>query len=317
MAMGNDGSVVEPEIICEGLGFPEGPIALPDGSVLLVEIAEGVLVNVSPSGRKTVVARLGGGPNGAAIGPDGAVYVCNNGGFRWIRQPGHIRVAGQADDYSGGRIERVNLSTGKFEVLYDRCDGVRLRGPNDLVFDRHGGFYFTDHGKIRDRDLDRGSVCYATADGNHIREVIFPISLPNGIALAPDESVLYVTETETARLWRFRLLAPGQPEILPYPSPNGGQIVFGAGGYQRFDGIKVEADGRVCIATLQRGGITTVAPKDGSATHTPMPDRHTTNLCFGGPDLRTVYVTLSSTCRLVRCRWPQAGHPLNFVNYGG
>lgn len=317
MAMDNDGSIVEPEIICEGLGFPEGPIALPDGSVLLVEIAQGVLVNVSPSGVRTVIARLGGGPNGAAIGPDGAVYVCNNGGFKWLRQPGHIRVAGQADDYSGGRIERVDLSTGKFEVLYDRCDGARLRGPNDLVFDRHGGFYFTDHGKIRDRDLDRGSVYYATADGNHIREVIFPISLPNGIALAPDESVLYVTETETARLWRFRLPAPGQPEILPYPSPNGGQIVFGAGGFQRFDGIKVAADGRVCIATLQRGGITTVAPEDGFGTHTPMPDRHTTNLCFGSPDLRTVYVTLSSTGRLARCRWPRAGHPLNFVNYGG
>jgi gluconolactonase len=317
MAMGDDGSAVEPEIICEGLGFPEGPIALPDGSVLLVEIADGALVNVSPSGVKTLVAKLGGGPNGAAIGPDGAVYVCNNGGFKWIRQPGHIRVAGQADDYSGGRIERLDLSTGKFEVLYDRCDGVRLRGPNDLVFDRHGGFYFTDHGKIRDRDLDRGSVYYATADGNHIREVIFPISLPNGIALAPDESVLYVTETETARLWRFRLVAPGQPEILPYPSPNGGRIVFGAGGFQRFDGIKVEADGRVCIATLQRGGITTVAPEDGFAAHTPLPDRHTTNLCFGGSDLRTVHVTLSSTGRLARLRWPRAGHPLNFVDYGG
>jgi gluconolactonase len=165
MPVGAAGLRGSPEVVCEGLGFPEGPIALPDGSVLLVEIARGVLINVSTAGRRTVVADLGGGPNGAAIGPDGAVYVCNNGGFTWHTEPGHIRVSGPAEDYGGGWIERVDLATGRSEVLYRQCDGRNLRGPNDLVFDRQGGFYFTDHGKIRERDLDRGPVCYATADG--------------------------------------------------------------------------------------------------------------------------------------------------------
>lgn len=315
--MTSAGRAAEAEIVCEGLGFPEGPIALSDGSVLLVEIAEGRLVRIAADGRKSLVADLGGGPNGAAIGPDGAVYVCNNGGFSWIRQPGHIRVRGQAEDYSGGRIERVDLASGRSEVLYRECDGRPLNGPNDIVFDRHGGFYFTDHGKIRDRDLDRGSVCYAKADGSVIKEVVFPISLPNGIALSPDESVLYVTETETARLWAYAVRAPGELESLPYPSQNGGRIVYGAGGFQRFDGIKVEADGRICVATLQNGGITTVSPVDGFAEHLPMPDRHTTNLCFAGPDLTTVYVTLSSTGRLARMRWPRPGHPLNFLERAG
>ncbi len=317
MAMTRSGLNVEPEIVCEGLGFPEGPVALNDGSVLLVEIAEGLLVRISPQGGKAMVAKLGGGPNGAAIGPDGAVYVCNNGGLAFHREPGVTRVIGTPSDYSGGRIERVDLATGRFERLYDSCDGVPLNGPNDLVFDRHGGFYFTDHGKVRETSVDRGRIYYATADGSMIRRVIFPISMPNGIALSPDEGTLYVAETETARLWSFRILSPGEVELLPFPSPNGGRIVYGAGGFQRFDSMKVETGGRICVATLQIGGITTISPADGFAEHTPMPDRNTTNLCFGGPDLRTVYATLSHSGRLARARWPRAGHPLNFVDRAG
>ena len=70
-------------LVAEGLRFPEGPIALPDGDVLVVEIAAGRLTRVHPDGSKTVVATPGGGPNGAAMGPDGKCYVCNNGGFIW------------------------------------------------------------------------------------------------------------------------------------------------------------------------------------------------------------------------------------------
>ncbi|MFZ8368791.1 SMP-30/gluconolactonase/LRE family protein, partial [Staphylococcus aureus] len=69
--------------VTSDLAFPEGPIALADGSVIVVEIAGGRLTRVSPSGKKYTIAELGGGPNGAAIGPDGKCYVCNNGGFSW------------------------------------------------------------------------------------------------------------------------------------------------------------------------------------------------------------------------------------------
>jgi gluconolactonase len=71
--------------LAEGLGFPEGPVALADGSVLLVEIFAGTLTRVRPDGTKTIVARPGGGPNGAALGPDGKCYICKNGGFRAYR----------------------------------------------------------------------------------------------------------------------------------------------------------------------------------------------------------------------------------------
>ena len=131
--------------LATGLQFPEGPVAMDDGSVLLVEIARGTLTRVRHDGLVQVVADLDGGPNGAAMGPDGAVYVCNNGGFRWHTEAdGCHRPVGQADDYSGGRIERVNLATGRAERLYDTADGGALCGPNDIVFDAQGGFYFTD-----------------------------------------------------------------------------------------------------------------------------------------------------------------------------
>src|SRR5579872_6127306 len=104
--------------LAEGLEFPEGPVALADGSVVLVEIAAGALTRIAADGRKTVIARPGGGPNGAAQGPDGKCYVCNNGGFEWHREGANIRPLTQAHDYKGGRIERIDPQTGAVEVLY-------------------------------------------------------------------------------------------------------------------------------------------------------------------------------------------------------
>ena len=183
---------------------------MPDGSIILVEIARGTLSRVS-DGEISVIADLGGGPNGAAMGPEDWCYVCNNGGFNWIETPsGRILPGEEPDNYSGGRIERVNLVTGVVEVLYTHCNGQPLRGPNDLVFDRTGGFWFTDHGKTRARERDRTGVFYAAADGSYIEEAIFPMEGPNGIGLSPAEDELYVAETPTGRLWAYELAGPGR-----------------------------------------------------------------------------------------------------------
>lgn len=302
------------ETLCDGLGFLEGPVALPDGSCLYVDLERRNLSRVRPGRAPEIAAEPGGGPNGAAIGPDGAVYLCNSGGHKFTREAGLVRVAGTADDYSGGRIERVDLRTGKVERLYDQCDGNPLKGPNDLVFDKAGGFYFTDLGKRRARDRDNGGVYYALPDGSSIREIVYPMLTPNGIGLSPDERTLYVAETDTTRLWAFDIEAPGKLALLPHPSWNGGRLVYGPGGLQRFDSLKVEADGRVCIATLGNGGITVVDPVTGSAEHVAFPDPSVTNLCFGGAGLRTAYITLSASGRLIRTTWPRAGLPLNFVD---
>ena len=225
--------------IATGLRFPEGPIAMPDGSILLVEIERGTLTRVHPDGRAEVVAETGGGPNGAAIGPDGACYICNNGGFAWVRGEGTLRPHMQPSDYKGGRIERVDLASGRVDVLYTAGPNHKLNGPNDLVFDAHGGFYFTDLGKVRDRDQDRGCVYYAKTDGSLIKEVAFPLMTPNGCALSPDGRVLYVAETWTGRVWAYDITAPGEVAKAPWPSPSGGRLLAGVGGFNLF-----ELDGR-------------------------------------------------------------------------
>jgi len=104
--------MAEMQIMARGLRFPEGPVAMADGSVVLVEIARGTITRVAADGTLSVVATPGGGPNGLALGPDGAFYLCNNGGFVWHEEPGMLRPTRQADDYSGGRIERVDPASG-------------------------------------------------------------------------------------------------------------------------------------------------------------------------------------------------------------
>jgi gluconolactonase len=301
--------------IASGLRFPEGPVAMPDGSVILVEIERQTLSRVTPDGRVQVIAKLGGGPNGAAMGPGGKIYVTNNGGLKFVERPGRLFPVAQADDYSRGSIQVVDPVTGKFETLYDGCDGQRLRGPNDLVFDRAGGFWFTDLGKTRERDADRGAVYYAKADGSMITEAIFPLERPNGIGLSPDERTLYVVETPTARCWAFALSGPGRIE-----SANGtyrgekGRVVVGLGGYQMFDSLAVDGEGHVAAATLITGAVSDIWPDGSRVDQYVLPDMMVTNVCFGGRDLRTAYATLSMGGTLVSFEWPRPGLPLHHLN---
>jgi len=299
-------------ILATGLKFPEAPVVLADGSVALVEIAAGRVSRVAPDGAVSTITATGGGPNGLALGPDGAFYVCNNGGFAFrADEAGQMRPVGQPEDYSGGRIERIDPASGAVRVLYETCGGYRLRGPNDLVFDDRGGFYFTDLGKVRQRDRDHGGVYYGAADGSRIVEVAYPVLTPNGIGLSPDGKVLYVAETETGRLWAFDIEAPGVVGKQPFPSPHGGRLVIGLGGFQRFDSLALEASGNICVATLMSGCISVISPCGDLLRQVPMPEIFPTNICFGGPDMRTAFVTLSLTGRLAALDWPEPGLRLN------
>ena len=298
------------EVLAEGLQFPEGPIAMPDGSIVLVEIARGTLTRVW-QGRSEVIATLGGGPNGAAIGPDGAVYVCNNGGFEWRTVNGVLVPVRAAPDYTTGRIERVDLATGRFERLYESFNGERLGGPNDIVFDRTGGFWFTDIGKSFTRQRDHSGLFYARPDGSHLHRAVYPAVSFNGVGLSPDESVVYCNDTETQKLWAFDIVEPGK--LAPFSFGRRGRVVCTLPGHQLLDSLAVEANGNVCAATLFNGGITVFAP-DGAFEHVALPDPMTTNICFGGADMRDAYITLSGTGKLIKVRWPRAGLKLNFVS---
>ena len=296
----------QPEIreITTGLRFPEGPVWLPDGSIVLVEIEAKRLTRVAPDGKKSTVAQLTGGPNGAARGADGMIYVTNNGGFSWREAPEGLFPTFQPPDYSGGRLERVDPATGNVETLYTACDGRGLRGPNDLVIDANGDIYFTDLGKSRPTELDRAGVYYARRDGSLIRQMAGPTLTANGCSLSPDGKVLYFAETESARIWAIDLTAPGERKVHGFPSPNGARFVDQVGGrYQRFDSMAVDAAGNICVATLINGGITVISPDGQTIRFVPMPDLMTTNICFGGKDLATAYVTLSSGGRLVSFDW--------------
>jgi gluconolactonase len=297
-------------IVASGFGFPEGPVVMPDGAVILTEIAGRCVTRIGPDGARSTVGSAGGGPNGLAIGPDGALYVCNNGGGKYPRD--HWMAIGPADDYDGGCIQRIDPKTGDTRVLYAQCGPHKLSAPNDLVFDTHGGFYFTDLGKRYARTRDHGGLYYALTDGSRIVEVAYPILSPNGCGLSPDGKVLYVADTEAARLWAFDIVEPGVVRKQPFPSPHGGRIVAGLPGFQRFDSLAVEAGGNVAVATLHTGCITVIAP-DGSVVRTvAMPDEFPTNICFGGSDMRTAYVTLSATGRLGALEWQEPGLRLNF-----
>ena len=305
--------MTEFDVLATGLRFPEGPVAMPDGSVLLVEIARGTVSRVRPGGVVEVVADLGGGPNGLALGPDGALYVCNSGGFLWHEEAGTLRPVGTPANYSGGRIERLDLATGECRVLYTECGGHRLCSPNDIVFDRQGGFYFTDLGKVRARDRDHGAVYYAQPDGSGITEIIQPILTPNGIGLSPNEETLYVASTESAQLWAFDLVGPGQIARRGFPSPNGGRLLYNQAGYQRYDSLAVDGDGNICVATLITGHITVVSPAGSLVRQVALRDPYTTNICFGGPGLRTAFITLSGKGQLIAMTWPLPGLRLNFA----
>jgi len=214
-----------------------------------------------------------------------------------------------------GWVERVDLSNGKVDRLYTHVDGNDLRGPNDLVFDHTGNFWFSDLGKSFARSRDKSALYYCAPDGSMIRQVVGDALSFNGVGLSPDQTTLYVADTLSARIWGYELTQPGvfrNPDADSHTNP--ARLVATVPGDVWIDSLAVTASGSVCVGTINNGGITTVTP-EGSTSHLPLPDPFTTNICFGGPDRDDAFITLSTTGRIARCKWPERGLALNFNPY--
>jgi gluconolactonase len=177
--------------------------------------------------------------------------------------------------------------------------------------DGHGGFYFTDHGIVDShgsRTEDLTAIYYARCDGSEIREVAYPVRAPNGIGLSPDGSILYYAETFTGRVFRRRVAAPGELEDSGVPIElDPWALLAGLPGMELLDSLAVDSHGWVSVGSLVRGGVTSISPDGATIEHLSTGDPLTTNICFGGEDVNTAFITLSGTGRLVSTPWPRHG----------
>ena len=300
-------------VLTDQLEFPEGPVVMDDGSIIVVEIAGPRLTRVNVDGSVETIAEWddisSAGPNGAALGPDGHMYDCNNGGFIWSEIKGMrwpldpVTGANQASTYVTGSIDRVNIETGEITSVYQDFEGDHLCGPNDIVFDDSGGFWFTDLGKQRRREIDKGAVYYAQPDGSSISRVIDNLDHPNGCGLSPDGKTLYVAQTTTGRLWAYDVEQPG---VLK--SPKG---VCVANTLASLDSLAVEADGTVVVAALRDGIL--VARPDGSHEFQEIDGPLITNVAFSREGNNLAYITESALGSLLVVDWPRPGLELAYT----
>lgn len=293
--------------LADGLAFPEGPIALGDGSVVVSEMAAGRITRVHPDGATETVAHTGGGPNGVARLADGRLVVCQNGGstfglgpwpydfqgcatlFRPVGPPAEPVVpALQLVDPSG------YVSTLTTEFITRSGSVLPLTRPSDICVDSHGGFYVTDGGTTRGRSRTMTGLLYGTVAGE-LREIVYPLEMPNGVALSPDGALLYVAETRTRRIWEFELDGPGVVSRARAVAtvPSGGPLNVGGA-----DGLCVDAAGRILVATLGTGGVTVFSPTGELLGAIPADDPMTTNVALS-TDGHTLFMTLASSGRLV------------------
>ena len=303
--------------VAAGLAFPEGPIACADGSLLVVEVRGGTLTRVDPSGALERIVDLGGGPNGAAVGPDGAVYVCNNGGLPWADLPdgsmypidtatGSMTPAG----YTHGWIERVDVAHATTERVYESCDGRPLSAPNDLAFAADGELWFTDTGKSDAWSTVVGVVYRCQPDGSEIRAAAHGLLGPNGIGITPDGEDLVVADTPTGRVWRWSLAAESLSGATP--RAHGGEAFATFPGAVALDSLALDGEGRVLVALPGHRALGVVAP-DGGLAIVELPGVMPTNACFGGPDGTTVFVTVGGTGEILSFAWPCPGAALPFT----
>lgn len=250
----------------------------------------------------------------------------------------------QPSTYSGGSLQKYEPASRKVSVLYTECveryapanslyqhpnafwnPPFMLRGPDDLVVDHEGGIWFTDWGKIRARDKDITAVYYASADGKSIKQMIYPLNSPNGIGLSPCGKKLYVALTFERKVLYYEIPKPGV--IDPNPATIDGSYLLTGDftGQSILDSMALDVEGNVYVATMlpegydpaSNGGITVISP-DGDTDYIPieLPDAECaplpSNICFGGKDMKTAYITCGASGMLLKMPAKIPGLELNY-----
>lgn len=260
---------MQSEIVARGIPFAEGPVWCPDGTVVVTSVAAGALFRVRPEQR--IVERFAetrGGANGAALAADGSVLVTQNGGIDFTVLPGVFSTFPPCVPTQPG----LQLATPDGTVSYLLDDG--FRGPNDLAITAAGDVYFTDPGHYPPQEDGRGRVMVLAPEGR-VTTFADGFYYCNGIAFEPDGSVVVVE-----RRGLQRVFADGSREWVVEELGQGGG-----------DGFCLDADGRFYVASTIEHGIRVVDPDGTEVDFLPIAGQGlTTNCCFGGPDLRTLFV---------------------------
>jgi gluconolactonase len=266
------------------LAFTEGPTVDTDGNVYFSEMTSQRIMKLSVGGVLSTYREKSNNANGLVIDPQGRLIACegaesNRNGVRIVGNP---------------RVTRTDLRTGKIEILADNYQGMPLRGPNDVTLDQKGRIFFTD--------LAGAAVYRIDTAGGLARILSAPdVQRPNGIQISPDDTKLYVADSfpppEGVRVLRVY-------DLLPDGSVRNGRVLYDFGKMRGTDGMSVDAEGNLYAAAGSRitgnTGIHVISPEGKLIKVIPIPEDPITNDAFGGPDMKTLYVTAGKTLYKVR-----------------
>jgi gluconolactonase len=258
--------------------FLEGPSFDRQGNLWFVDIPFGRIFRIDPKGNWDLVTQYDGWPNGLKFHRDGSAYIC---------------------DYKKGLL-RLDTVTGKIETILETAYSEGFKGLNDLHFASNGDLYFTDQGQTGIAD-PTGRVFRLRADGG-LDRLVSNIPSPNGITLSTTEKHCYVAVTRAQQVWRLPLMADGSISKT-------GVAIQLSGGAAGPDGIEMDGDNGLLVCHLGVGiwrFDANMLPTHLIYSENPH-HHHLANLCFGGPDLKTVYITESLSGDILVAQLPVAG----------